>query len=159
MSPGAPGSEPPGRWPPAGRWRILIGMGLLTKIRELGADAPLADGGETPIPEPQLGDDDPFTQLVADSLDELPDELVRALDDVPVIIGGDDEFRGVYGLYHGAGVARGDGAARIVINRDALSRDFGGDRPRLAAEIRRTVRHELAHHLGYSERGVAVLGL
>ena len=66
---------------------------------------------------------------------------------------------GLYGLYHGGGVARDDVPARIVVYRDTLERDFGGEPARLAAEVRRTVRHEVAPHLGYRERGVAALGL
>jgi predicted amidophosphoribosyltransferase len=43
--------------------------------------------------------------------------------------------------------------------RDTLLRDFGHDPARLAAEVERTLRHEIAHHLGYREGGVAGLGL
>lgn len=46
-----------------------------------------------------------------------------------------------------------------MIYRDTLVRGFGEDPDVLADEIRRTLRHELGHHLGYGERGVATLGL
>jgi predicted Zn-dependent protease with MMP-like domain len=46
-----------------------------------------------------------------------------------------------------------------VIYRDALLRDFAHDPDLLAAEVDRTLRHEIAHHLGYAEDGVGGLGL
>jgi predicted Zn-dependent protease with MMP-like domain len=48
---------------------------------------------------------------------------------------------------------------RILIFRDTLLRDFGADRARLARHVRRTLRHELAHHLGWDEKGVRGIGL
>ena len=46
-----------------------------------------------------------------------------------------------------------------VIFRDTLLRDFGHDPDLLKAQVTRTVRHELAHHLGWNENGVRGLGL
>src|SRR5918992_635136 len=43
--------------------------------------------------------------------------------------------------------------------REALLRDFGDDPDELRAQVTRTVRHELAHHLGADELGVRELGL
>ena len=48
---------------------------------------------------------------------------------------------------------------RIIIFRDTLLRDFGHDADELRAQVTRTVRHELAHHLGADELGVRELGL
>jgi len=48
---------------------------------------------------------------------------------------------------------------RIVIYRDTLLRDFGHDPDALRDQVVRTVRHELAHHLGWDELGVRGLGL
>lgn len=62
----------------------------------------------------------------------------------------------LYGLYDGAGV--GNGAARIVIYRLALERDYPTDRA-LSREIRRTLLHELGHHLGYDDAQLDALGL
>ena len=41
-----------------------------------------------------------------------------------------------------------------MIFRDTLLRDFGHDPDLLKAQVTRTVRHELAHHLGWDEKGV-----
>ena len=46
-----------------------------------------------------------------------------------------------------------------MIFRDTLLRDFGHDAGELRAQVTRTVRHELAHHLGADELGVRELGL
>ena len=48
---------------------------------------------------------------------------------------------------------------RIVIYRDTLEHDFGHDPELLAAQVEQTLRHELAHHIGWDERGVGDLGL
>ena len=64
-----------------------------------------------------------------------------------------------YGLYQGDTVARDNYPDRIVIFRDTLLRDFGHDPDELRAQVTRTVRHELAHHLGADELGVRELGL
>jgi predicted Zn-dependent protease with MMP-like domain len=59
-----------------------------------------------------------------------------------------------------AGAVAIDGYAdRIVIYQDTLERDFGHDPALLRAQVERTVRHEVAHHLGWDETGVRGLGL
>jgi len=105
-------------------------------------------------------DDEDFEELVREALDELPDLLQRALErNVAVVISDGGRRAGAYGLYHGDGVARDDVPDRIVIYRDTLRRDFGHDPDLLRHEVTRTVRHELAHHLGADELGVRELGL
>jgi len=106
-------------------------------------------------------DDEDFEALVADALDELPD-LLRALvenHNVAVVISDGGRRRGAYGLYHGDGATRDDVPDRIVIYRDTLRRDFGHDPDLLRDQVTRTVRHELAHHVGFDELGVRDLGL
>ena len=91
-------------------------------------------------------------------LDALPDWLLDGLLSVPVVVcdGGDRVH--AYGLYEGDGAVRDDRADRIVIFHDTLLRDFGADPARLRAEVRETLRHEIAHHLGWDEGGVRALG-
>jgi len=105
-------------------------------------------------------DDEDFAELVREAMDELPDILQRALErNVAVVISNGGRKAGAYGLYHGDGVARDDVPDRIIIYRDTLRRDFGHDPEMLRDEVTRTVRHELAHHLGADELGVRDLGL
>lgn len=107
--------------------------------------------------------DDPdleaFETLVADALDALPDEFQKVLENVAVVVSDLGAEAKAYGQYFGDGVARERYEDRIVIYRDTLERDFGHDRELLARQVERTLRHELAHHLGWNERGVGGLGL
>jgi predicted Zn-dependent protease with MMP-like domain len=100
-----------------------------------------------------------FEELVRQALDDLPDLLLRSLDRVAVVISDQGRRHRAYGLYQGDTVARDDVHDRIVIFRDTLLRDFGDDPDELRAQVTRTVRHELAHHLGADELGVRELGL
>jgi predicted Zn-dependent protease with MMP-like domain len=100
-----------------------------------------------------------FETLVREALDDLPDLLIKSLDHVAVVISDHGRRQHAYGLYQGDTVARDNYTDRIVIFRDTLLRDFGDDPDELRAQVTRTVRHELAHHLGADELGVRELGL
>ena len=100
-----------------------------------------------------------FEELVREALDDLPDLLLKALDHVAVVISDKGRRHRAYGLYQGDTAARDNYPDRIVIFRDTLLRDFGDDPDELRAQVTRTVRHELAHHLGADELGVRELGL
>jgi predicted Zn-dependent protease with MMP-like domain len=100
-----------------------------------------------------------FEELVREALDDLPDLLLKALDHVAVVISDKGRRHRAYGLYQGDTAARDNYPDRIIIFRDTLLRDFGHDPDELRAQVTRTVRHELAHHLGADELGVRELGL
>lgn len=100
-----------------------------------------------------------FDELVMQALDDLPEQLREVLERTPVIVSSRGHEYRAYGHYIGATVARDTHADRIVIYQDTLERDFGHDPDLLRAQVERTVRHELAHHLGWDERGVRDLGL
>ncbi len=104
-------------------------------------------------------DDGDFEELVREALDDLPDLLRNALAHVAVVISDGGRRAGAYGLYQGGTVARDDVHDRIVIFRDTLRRDFGHDGDMLRDQVTRTVRHELAHHVGFDELGVSRLDL
>ena len=97
--------------------------------------------------------------MVADAIDALPGEFQKVLETVAVIVSDRGSEEHAYGHYFGDGVARERYEDRIVIYRDTLERDFGHDRALLAKQVERTLRHELAHHLGWDEGGVGGLGL
>jgi predicted Zn-dependent protease with MMP-like domain len=100
-----------------------------------------------------------FDLLVAEAIDRLPPEFQRLLDKTPVVVSRDGRENRAYGHYFGDTVARDDYPDRIILYQDTLERDFGWDREVLRAEVERTLRHELAHHLGWREQGVRDLGL
>jgi predicted Zn-dependent protease with MMP-like domain len=109
-----------------------------------------------------MGDErelDEFESLVADAIDALPKEFQTVLETGPVVVSDRGGEAHAYGHYFGDGMARERYEDRIVIYRDTLERDFGHDRALLASQVEKTLRHELAHHLGWGERGVGGLGL
>jgi predicted Zn-dependent protease with MMP-like domain len=110
--------------------------------------------------QPELrADATEFDILVAEAIDRLPDDFQRVLDTVPVVISHRGAENRAYGHYFGDTVARDNYPDRIVVYQDTLERDFGHDPELLRAQVERTLRHELAHHLGWRERGVRELGL
>lgn len=100
-----------------------------------------------------------FELLVAEAIERLPPDFQELLGETPVVVSHRGHESHAYGHYFGDTVARSDHHDKIIIYQDTLERDFGWDRDLLRAQVERTVRHELAHHLGWGERGVADLGL
>jgi predicted Zn-dependent protease with MMP-like domain len=110
--------------------------------------------------EPQLAREaTEFEVIVADAIDRLPAEFRELLEDTPVIVSQRGAESRAYGHYFGDSVAGGRYERRIVIYQDTLVRDFGWDPEVLGAQVERTLRHEVAHHLGWNESGVRGLGL
>jgi predicted Zn-dependent protease with MMP-like domain len=153
---------------------VLIGGGLVFAL--LTAWAFVALSGRDSMPEheferlvrrseelagqPELQDyATDFDLLVAEAIDQLPPEFQKVLDQTPVVVSHLGRENRAYGHYFGDTVARDDYPDRIVLYQDTLERDFGYDRDLLRAQVERTLRHELAHHLGWHEQGVRDLGL
>jgi len=133
---------------------------IVEESERLARDGVASEPDEMEFMDLDPYDDEDFEELVREAMDELPDLLQRALErNVAVVISDGGRRARAYGLYHGDGVARDDVPDRIVIYRDTLRRDFGHDAALLRHEVTRTVRHELAHHLGADELGVRDLGL
>ncbi|MGH2468154.1 MAG: metallopeptidase family protein [Candidatus Limnocylindrales bacterium] len=115
-----------------------------------------------------------FEALVERALDGLPAQVQRLLEGVAIVV--DDEpspdqrreqglapDETLYGLYEGTPLnAYGADWApfpnKITLFRLSLEEDFP-DPLELEAEVRRTVQHELAHHLGFDESRLRDLGL
>jgi predicted Zn-dependent protease with MMP-like domain len=134
---------------------------VVLQAERLAREGVAAEPDESEFLDLDPYDDSDFEELVADALDDLPD-LLRALvenHNIAVVISDGGRRRRAYGLYHGDGATRDDVPDRIVIYRDTLRRDFGHDPELLRAQVTRTVRHELAHHVGFDELGVRDLGL
>ena len=134
---------------------------VVRRAERLAQEGTAAEPDETEFLDLDPFDDDDFEELVRDALDDLPD-LLRALvenHNVAVVISDGGRRARAYGLYHGDGATRDDVPDRIVIYRDTLRRDFGHDARLLRDQVVRTVRHELAHHVGFDELGVQDLGL
>jgi len=132
---------------------------VVRRAEELAREGVAWDPDEEEFLDLDPQNDADFEQLVREALDDLPDLLIRALDHVAVVISDKGRRHRAYGLYQGDTVARDNYPDRIIIFRDTLRRDFGHDPDELRAQVTRTVRHELAHHLGADELGVRELGL
>ncbi|HWX88054.1 MAG TPA: metallopeptidase family protein [Solirubrobacteraceae bacterium] len=132
---------------------------LVRHSEELAREGLVVDPDEAEFMALDPLNDEDFEELVRDALDDLPDLLRNALAHVAVVISDGGRARGAYGLYQGATVARDTAHDRIVIFRDTIRRDFGHDPDLLREQVTRTVRHELAHHVGFDELGVSRLDL
>ena len=114
-----------------------------------------------------------FETLVERALAGIPEPFARALNEVAIVIadeptmdeldeGGLDEDEMLYGLYEGT--PRTEWGAdlvpypnKITLFRLPLEEDFPDPRD-LAAEVRETVIHELAHHMGLDDSRLHELG-
>jgi predicted Zn-dependent protease with MMP-like domain len=132
---------------------------LVERSEELARENLAVEPDEGEFLELDPYDPEDFDALVREALDDLPDLLIKALHRVPVVVSNKGRQAGAYGLYQGDTVARDDYHDRIIIFRDTLLRDFGHNPDLLREQVTRTVRHELAHHLGADELGVREMGL
>ena len=113
-----------------------------------------------------------FEELVADALDDIPADLAEQMDNVVVRVQGwptAAQQRGhagtLLGLYEGVALTRrpyraGGGWVqpdRITIFQGPHCRR-AADEDELAARVRTTVLHEVAHHFGISDARLVELG-
>ena len=133
---------------------------VVLRAERLAREGTAAEPTEGEFMELDPYDNADFEELVRDAMDDLPDLLRAALDrNVAVVISDKGRRYGAYGLYNGDGATRDDYPDKILIFRDTLRRDFGHDADLLRHQVMITVRHELAHHIGFDELGVRDLGL
>jgi predicted Zn-dependent protease with MMP-like domain len=136
---------------------------IVRRAEDLGREGLAVDPDESEFMALDPLNDEDFEELVRDALDELPDLLRNALRHVAVVISDKGRAAGAYGLYQGGqgrlNALGPPGHDRIVIFRDTLRRDFGHDPDLLRERVVKTVRHELAHHVGFDELGVSRLDL
>ena len=152
----------------AGVVAFVLFVGWMT-IAAMGSDGPSEEEFERIVRRSEelaalsrsggVSDATEFEVLVADAIDRLPEEFRTLLEDTPVVVSQRGREFGAYGHYYGGNYTRGDYEHRIVLYQDTLERDFGWDPELLRAQVERTLRHELAHHIGWNEPGVRGLGL
>lgn len=105
-----------------------------------------------------------FEDLVAEALDQIPDELARLVDNVVFVVEDDSEHRGeLLGLYEGVPLTeRGASYAGVMPDRITVYRlpilaicDTLED---VVDEVHVTVVHEIAHHFGIDDDRLHDLG-
>ncbi|CCH85746.1 conserved protein of unknown function [Modestobacter italicus] len=107
---------------------------------------------------------DRFEELVADALDEVPEQLMALLDNVVVLVEDrNPDEPDLLGLYEGYALTErgadygGSLPDRIMIYREAIC-DVCDDEEQVAEEVAITVVHEIAHHFGIEEEKLHALG-
>ena len=106
-----------------------------------------------------------FEELVADALDEVPEELMELLDNVVVLVEDRNaDEPGLLGLYEGIALterdswyAAGSLPDTVTIYRGALL-DFCDTEAQVVDEVAITVIHEIAHHFGIDDDRLHELG-
>lgn len=110
-----------------------------------------------------------FERLVDEALEDLPEWVLEAVDNLVVVVEDrptseqDPHGEGLLGIYEGVSLHDrgidywGAMPDRIVVFMESHLR-LGLDRAELREEIRRTVLHEVAHHLGIDDERLHELG-
>jgi predicted Zn-dependent protease with MMP-like domain len=106
-----------------------------------------------------------FEDLVAEALDEIPDELARLVDNVVIVVE-DDVAPGadrLLGLYEGIPLTeRGSTYAGAMPDRITIYRipilEICDDEEDILDEVHITVVHEIAHHFGIDDDRLHELG-
>jgi len=110
-----------------------------------------------------------FEALVDEALDELPDDIVRRIENLVIVVEDeptpeqDPHNDGLLGLYEGVSLLeRGIDYSGFLPDKITIFRtphlQLGLDETALRHEIRTTVLHEVAHHLGIDEGRLEELG-
>ena len=110
-----------------------------------------------------------FEELVDEALEELPRSVVEAVDNLHIVVEAeptaeqDPEGEGLLGIYEGVSLLeRGVDYSAFMPDRITVFMkphlELGLPRDELREEIRRTVLHEVAHHLGISDDRLHELG-
>lgn len=115
-------------------------------------------------------DPERFDELVAEAIDQIPDELAAYMDNVAILTadrptpGQARHGRRLLGLYEGVALTRRGPVTysavmpdRITIFRETHLR-LARDEDDLRRRIAHTVAHEIAHHFGISDDRLRELG-
>jgi predicted Zn-dependent protease with MMP-like domain len=105
-----------------------------------------------------------FEELVADALDEIPDELWRLVDNVVVAVQEGSDGSSLLGLYEGIPLTRrrGYGEGMVMPDRITIFRlpilAMCANEAAVVQQVRITVIHEVAHHFGIDDARLHELG-
>ncbi len=106
---------------------------------------------------------DQFEGHVADALDALPPELVAGFDNIVLVVEDENpDDPDLLGLYEGIALTEREHYTGALPDRISLYRIplclMAEDLDHLLEEIRVTVIHEFAHHMGIDEERLSALG-
>jgi len=105
-----------------------------------------------------------FEELVADAMDEIPDDLWSLVDNVAVMVQEGTPGSGLLGLYHGVPLTKRDAGYGGMVMPDRISIFRLPILARCKTEadvvqqVRVTVIHEVAHHFGIGDARLHELG-
>ena len=110
-----------------------------------------------------------FERIVDEALEELPEWVIDVVENLHVVVENwptrdqDPEDHGILGIYEGVSLLeRGVDYSGFLPDRIVVFMgphlDMSPSRGELRAEIRRTVLHEVAHHLGIDDDRLTELG-
>lgn len=105
-----------------------------------------------------------FERIVDETLEALPDWVLEKVDNLVVVVeeDPDPEYGDILGVYEGVSLAERSDYSGVLPDRILIFRrphlHLGLTPDELAAEIRKTVLHELAHHLGIDDTRLTELG-
>ena len=105
-----------------------------------------------------------FEKVVDVALEELPGDIAARIDNLVVVVEERDPYdEEILGFYHGIPLPdRGMGYVGVLPDRISIFMDthlaLGLDYEGTSEEIRRTVLHEIAHHLGIDDKRLRELG-
>lgn len=108
-------------------------------------------------------DEDRFSELVADALDQVPEALAELVDNVVVMVEDRHPTEDLLGLYEGVPLTERDDYGGLVmpdtitIYRLALC-EMCSSLDEVVDEVLVTVVHELAHHFGIDDDELHRLG-
>ena len=114
-------------------------------------------------------DKNQFELLVREMIDSLPEEFLARLENIDVVVEDwptrqqDPNDEGILGIYEGVSLLeRGDWYSGALPDRIVVFMgphlELGLSTDELRTEIRRTVLHEVAHHLGIDDARLEELG-
>ena len=106
---------------------------------------------------------DAFEDLVSEALDTIPPELAKVMSNVVIVVEDDAPEPGLLGLYHGVPLTdRGEWYGAVLPDHISIYRReilrICDTFEQVVDEVRITVVHEIAHHIGIDDERLDELG-